>query len=118
LFFDLLWFERLFRKGFQLTFPEIVWAVYGFFLIAVFVRICIKPAYLHVENGFLKVNHDFFYTDTIPISSIDKMELESSPFSRSKIFLKEKLPSVEFSYYDLNDEDFKKFKNSVPFPIE
>jgi hypothetical protein len=118
LVFNLFGYQRFFQTGIAFTFPDLVWALYSLFLLLVFVWICVKPAYLHIRNGTLEVRHDFLYNNSVPISDIERIELETSPFSRSKILLKSKAPAIEFSYFDLSDKDFTKFRNSVPFPIE
>ncbi|HWA32938.1 MAG TPA: hypothetical protein VG737_02355 [Cyclobacteriaceae bacterium] len=94
------------------------WAFIALAALIVLVRIIIKPHYFEVRGSRLIVNRDLFYEDYVEINHIEKFELQESPFSKSRIRLKEHRIGLEFNYYVVNDKDFKRLTQSLRLKVE
>ena len=109
---------RFFGREIAWNLNDFIWLLSGLTAFAVLVRISIQPAYILKKGDSLTIYYDYFKSTVINLSTIEKVVLESSPFSRSYFLRKGDGSRTEFSYFDLNDNDFNKFKNSLSIPIE
>jgi hypothetical protein len=81
--------------------------------LAIVTRLLINRNYFEVIDSKLIIRRDFFYQDTIEINEIEKIELKSGLFSKSRIKLKNQKKELKFRYAFVHDDDFKEFIQSV-----
>lgn len=95
-----------------------LWAFAGLGWLAVLARVILAPNYFEVKGTRLIIHHDFFHSEHVEITDIEKIELADGPFSNSYIRLKDHKPGLKFNYYIVNDNDFNAFKNSLQIKVE
>jgi hypothetical protein len=94
------------------------WAVIGVGSLIILVRLIFRPYYFEIKGTRLTINRDLFYTDSIEIQDIDKIELEEGPFSTSHIRLKDYKLGLDFNYFIVNDKDFNRLRDSLNLKVE
>lgn len=95
-----------------------LWVFLGFLALAILTRLILKPNYFEVQGTRLTINRDLFYTDSVEIEFIEKIELEEGPFSKSHIRLKDYRMGLEFNYFIVNDKDFDELKKTLKLRVE
>ena len=82
-----------------------------------FISLLLKPNYFEVKDRMLVMNKDFFRKKCIEIDKIEKLDIEPSPFTWSKIVMKDK---TEIKYWDshVDDKELKEFMSQFNIPIE
>ena len=77
----------------------------------------IKRNYLEVINNELHINEHFFSQRVINLDKIEKFDIEPSPFTSSKIILKDN-SRVEYSDSQAEDKALKAFMAQFNIPVE
>jgi len=94
------------------------WIFIGLAVLPVLIRLILKPNYFEIKGTRLIINRDLFYTDSIELEYIEKIELEEGPFSKSHIRLKDHRMGLEFNYFIVNDKDFNELKTALKLTVE
>ncbi len=76
-----------------------------------------KKNYFEIENSNLTINESVFAKKSIPLDQIEKVQIKASPFSSSKIILKDK-KIVKYSDSQVNDRKLKDFMASLNISVE
>jgi hypothetical protein len=63
------------------------------------------------------INKDLFRTKVIDIKNIEKIVIEPSPFSSSKIVLKDNT-FIKYEDSQVNDKELKEFMKQFDIPVE
>jgi len=96
---------------------KFIWGLLLIVSIALLVRVMINGSYLENDGSNLIINEDFFQTRTVQIAGIERVEIESGPFSDSRIILKDGKGRIKFNYHNVNSEDFNDLMRSLNVPI-
>ena len=82
-----------------------------------FINILIKRNYFEIRDDKLFINKDFFRTKTILLSNIERVKIESDPFTSSKIILKD---NSQIKYLDsqINDDELKELMRQFNILVE
>ncbi len=82
-----------------------------------FIGLIVRRNYFEVIDNKLLINKDFFRTKVIDLDNIEKIIIEPSPFSSSKIALKDKT-TVKYQDNQVNDKELKEFMKQYNIPVE
>jgi hypothetical protein len=82
-----------------------------------FAYVVIKRNYFEVSNGKLIINEGIFRTKTIILDGIEKVDVEPSPFSFSKIILKDKT-IIKYQGNQTNYKELSEFMAQFNIPVE
>jgi hypothetical protein len=82
-----------------------------------FLGLIVRRKYFEVIDNKLLINKDLFRTKVIDINNIEKIVIEPSPFSSSKIVLKDNT-FIKYEDSQVNDKELKEFMKQFDIPVE
>lgn len=97
---------------------RMIWGLLLLHAIALAIRVILKPQVLELTGTKLTIYSDFFRSQTVDITDIERVEIEAGPFSHSKIVLKGNKGRVKFDYYQVRNEEFDALTKALNVPIE
>ena len=81
------------------------------------IEMIVRRNYFEVLDNKLIINDSLLRTRTIDLDKIEKIDIETGPFSSSKIILKDK-SIIKYSDSQTNDKEFKELMRQFNIPVE